>query len=79
MTTILHRKLIPEVDAFTEWLVSHSDAEDELRSTSGVGSLAVATAGADAAGCGLHPQKSSLWPFFPHLPHVGGCGQRRCE
>ena len=75
MTTILHRTLIPEADAFAEWSVSHSDAEDELRSTSVVGTSAAATAGADAAGCGLHPQKSPLWPCFPHLPHVGGSGQ----
>ena len=69
------RMLLSEVDAFAEWPVSHSDAEDELRSTSGVGRSAAATAGAEVAGCGLHPQKSSLWPCFPHLPHVGGSGQ----
>ena len=30
-------------------------------------------------GVGFLPQKSSLWPTFPHFPHVGGSWHWRCE
>ena len=30
-------------------------------------------------GVGFLPQKISLWPNFPHFPHVGGSWHWRCE